>query len=105
MLEDTTDRSYSNVLDLHVCKDMLIVPRCDEKKVLFYQLIWTGIMYIVTRVSYHYLMEEKFCIQTCRLFMTRKDNLITFLIPKFKHTCQSNDMCRCWRFSQNVNGG
>jgi len=37
--------------------------------------------------------------------MTRKDNLITFLIPKFKHTCQSNDMCKCCRFSQNVNGG
>jgi len=38
MLEDTTDRSDSDVYDLHVYKDMLIVPRCDEKKVLFYQL-------------------------------------------------------------------
>jgi len=47
MLEDTTVRSDSNVLDLHVNKDMLIVPRRHEKKVLFYQLNWTGIMYIV----------------------------------------------------------
>jgi len=38
MLEDTTDRNDSNVFDLHVYKDMLIVPRCDENKVLFYQL-------------------------------------------------------------------
>jgi len=38
MLEDTTVRSDSRVLDLQVYKDMLIVPRCDEEKVLFYQL-------------------------------------------------------------------
>jgi len=38
MLEDTTVRSDSHVFDLHVYKDMLIVPRRDEKKVLFYQL-------------------------------------------------------------------
>jgi len=38
MLEDTTVRSNSSVFDLHVDKDMLIVPRSDEKKVLFYQL-------------------------------------------------------------------
>jgi len=38
MLEDTTVRSDSNVPDLNVYKDMLIVPRYDEKKVLFYQL-------------------------------------------------------------------
>jgi len=38
MLEDTTVRSNSDVLDLHVYKDMLIVSGCDEKKVLFYQL-------------------------------------------------------------------
>jgi len=38
MLEDTTVRSDCVVLDLHVYKDMLIVPRRDEKKVLFYQL-------------------------------------------------------------------
>jgi len=38
MLEDTTVRRDSDVLDLHVYKDMLIVPRSDEKKVLFYQL-------------------------------------------------------------------
>jgi len=62
MLEDTTVRSDSHVLDLHVYRDMLIVPRCDENKVLFYQLNWTGIMYIVTRVSFYYLREEKFCI-------------------------------------------
>jgi len=38
MLEDTTVRSDSDVFDLHVYKDMLIVPRCPENKVLFYQL-------------------------------------------------------------------
>jgi len=63
LLEDTTDRSYSSsVFDLHVYKDMLIVPRFLVKKVLFYQLNWTGIMYILIRVSSHYLMEERFCI-------------------------------------------
>jgi len=45
-LEDTTVRSISSVYDLHVYKDMLIVPRYSEKKVLFYELNWTGIMYI-----------------------------------------------------------
>jgi len=38
MLEDATVRSDSRSFDLHVYKDMLIVPRSDEKKVLFYQL-------------------------------------------------------------------
>jgi len=38
MLEDTTVRSDSDVLDLHVYKDMLVVSRRGEKKVLFYQL-------------------------------------------------------------------
>jgi len=38
MLEDTTVRSNSSVLHLHVYKDMLIVPRREENKVLFYQL-------------------------------------------------------------------
>jgi len=38
MLEDTIVRSNSSVFDLHVYKDMLIVPRFLEKKVLFYQL-------------------------------------------------------------------
>jgi len=63
LLEDTTVRSYSSsVFDLHVNKDMLIVPRYDENKVLFYQLNWTGIMYLAIRVLSHYLIKEKFCI-------------------------------------------
>jgi len=37
-IEDTTVRESSNVLDLHVFRDTLVVPRCDEKKVLLYQL-------------------------------------------------------------------
>jgi len=37
-VEDPTDRTGSSVLDLHVYKDTLIVPRWSEKKVLFYQL-------------------------------------------------------------------
>jgi len=38
MLEDTTVKSDSSVIDLHVNKDMLIVSIYHEKKVLFYQL-------------------------------------------------------------------
>jgi len=37
-VEDPTDRTESSVWDLHVYKDTLIVPKCWEKKVLFYQL-------------------------------------------------------------------
>jgi len=37
-IEDTTVRESSNVLDLHVFRDTLVVPRCNEKKVLLYQL-------------------------------------------------------------------
>jgi len=52
MLEDATVKSDSSILDLHVYKDMLIVPRSDEKKILFYQLNSTGIMYIVGVMSF-----------------------------------------------------
>jgi len=37
-IEDPTVRENSHVFDLHVYRDTLIVPRCEVKKVLFYQL-------------------------------------------------------------------
>jgi len=37
-IEDPTFRENSQVFDLHVYRDTLIVPRYNEKKVLFYQL-------------------------------------------------------------------
>jgi len=37
-IEDLTVRKDSNVFGLHVYRDTLIVSRCGDRKVLFYQL-------------------------------------------------------------------
>jgi len=113
MLEDTTVRSNSSVFDLHVYKDMLIVPRCSEKKVLFYQLNWTGNMYIVgvMSLSWNFVSNETLLANVhptcdlsasvCQERTTTSVSVPQSLNSKFKLAWQSRNMCKCWKNPNN----